>query len=283
VKQDFYKSNLVSVLVELRNRLKLSITTQKILEIKRHPEYPSLSSISGFLSEVNIDNLAIRGTKDQLVEIPYPAIAHFKNNNGQFVLLTEFSNGMLSYFDPAKETSITEPVDEFEKKWTGTILLLETTAKSGEPDYNFKKRTEVFQNVSKAIIIILLATVVIVPFLFLSLKSLVIYLVKILGISVTYLLLNRQFGGANARVEAFCKMGDKADCDSVIQSPASKLFGIVHLSEIGFLYFAGGLLTIVLTSLTLPEFGVLFLLSIFSVPFVFFCYLLPSSDNQEVV
>ena len=71
-----------------------------------------------------------------------------------------------------------------------------------------------------------------------------LYLLKIIGVAVCSILVLQQFGWNNTTVSSFCNLGSKTDCESVINSSLSKLFGVIHLSEFGLIYFLFGLTSV---------------------------------------
>lgn len=264
---DVNKENAVAVLSELFELLSLKVNQSTLDAVRKHSSYPSLSALSDALSDFGVDNISINTSLSQLQEIPYPAIAHLHKNGGHFVVLEKLRNDLLHYIDPEKGLII-ESINEFEKKWTGVLLLVQTNKKSGEENYTEKRRQEVFKEVSVYLSFSLLAFLFLLPLVFLSWSSLPFYLLKVVGVLFSFALLQKQFGGNNATINAFCSMGSNGDCDSVINSPASKLFGVVHLSEIGAWYFSGGVLSMIIGSFTTYSITpIFFLLSIVPLPF----------------
>ncbi len=265
--QDQGVENAYLAVHALVEQLKVKLTQASIVEIKLHPAYPSLLSISDSLTDWQIENLAINSTIEQLNEIPYPAIAHLHKNNGHFVVLQKLDGELLQYIDP-EIGLVKESLQNFEKKWTGVVLIVQADKKSGEENYQQKRRQEIFQKVSLFTVGVLAILLVILPLPFVPFSLVSIYLLKIIGGLLCYFLLQKQFGGSNVAIDVFCKMGSKSDCDSVINSSASKIFGIVNLSEIGFWYFVGGLLSIMIGAFASNySSGILLILSISVLPF----------------
>jgi uncharacterized membrane protein/thiol-disulfide isomerase/thioredoxin len=261
IKQSLPNQNTYAVVANLVMQLGLKISAQGLKEIMGHKEYPNLFAISDTLSNWYVENMAVNLSAYQLKEIPYPAIAHLYKNSGHFVVLQKLDGELLQYIDP-EIGLVKESLENFEKKWTGVVLLIQASEKSGEENYPQKKRQEIFQKVSLFTVGVLAILLALLPLAIIPLSHLSIYILKIIGGVLCFLLLKKQFGSSNATVDALCKMGSKSDCDSVINSPASKIFG-VHLSEIGFWYFIGGLLSIVIGTLATDS-SLLGPLSIFS-------------------
>jgi uncharacterized membrane protein len=245
LKQSSPIKNVFATVSNLIRCLNVKVSDSSLKHVEDHPDYPSLSSISDTLADWGIENLAINSSIEQLKEIPYPAIAHLYKNNGHFVVLQKLGGEFLQYVDP-EIGLVKESLQDFEKKWTGVVLLVQANKKSGEENYQQKRRQEIFQNMSLATVSVLAILLVLLPLSFIPLSLVSIYILKIIGGLLCYFLLQKQFGGSNAAIDAFCNMGSKSDCDSVINSSASKIFGIVHLSEIGFWYFVSGLLSIII-------------------------------------
>lgn len=264
-------NNCVNIGLLFTRKLGVRLTKQSFkAELSSHQDFPSILSLSESLSYFNISNIVIGISINQLREIPLPGVGHFiKRGKGQFVIFERLENKSLIYIDETGQYHTCE-FDDLKDIWNGVVLLAEVTPKSGEEGYKEKRQAELFQQISTTMVWILYLIGALLPIYFLSFKLLPVYFLKVLGAFLALLLVKKQFGNSNATVDAFCKMGNKSDCDSVINAPASKLFGIIHLSEIGLLYFTGGLLTIAFSAFSSPQYGLLFFLSIFCVPFSFF-------------
>ena len=269
IKQASASENAFAAASNLIRLLNVNVSVNSIREIIRHPEYPSISSISNYLSNWRINNITINSTLTQLKEIPYPAIAHLHRNNGHFVILKKLEQNQLTYIDPELGEKV-ESLYEFEKKWSGVVLLVEANKNSGEENYKAKRKIEVFERVCRYVVWTLIVTIPLTTFLYLPTNLFPLFFLKIVGSTFCIALLQKQFGIGNSSINAFCKMGTKTDCDAVIHSPASRLFGLVHLSELGAWYFIGGLLTIMVSSLTAFNLSALLSFSFAVLPFSFY-------------
>lgn len=73
--------------------------------------------------------------KEKINAVPFPAIIHFKVENYEhYVVPYKIHKGIIFYCDPAKG-KVSEPVEEFNKKWSGIAFLVHPTS-------NFEKGTE---------------------------------------------------------------------------------------------------------------------------------------------
>jgi uncharacterized membrane protein len=207
----------------------------------------NLATLSDQLKEWNVNCLAVKIDKEQLPEIPYPAVAHLNLNSGRFVVLQKLENDLLHYVDP-EVGQVTESIEDFGNKWTGVVLLIEANEKSKEDGYEEIRKLEIVSRNS-------LYIVWFVSFLFLSAAVLFLspfvwpyYFLKIAGGTLCFVLFQKQLGITNKALAKFCTLGSQSNCDAVIHSPGSKLFGVITLSEIGVLYFIGGILTIMVSA-----------------------------------
>ena len=137
------KSTLLTVIAE---SLKIKVSREAI-ELTNSSAISNLVSLSDQLKEWNIDTLAVKINKEQLLGMPYPAVAHLSTGGGHFVILQKVESGSVFYTDPIAG-SISKVIDKFADDWTGALLLLETNAKSGEEDFKPKHKQEVFEQAS---------------------------------------------------------------------------------------------------------------------------------------
>lgn len=74
----------------------------------------------GFLAK------GVRGSIESLQDVPLPSIAHVVLSNGlhHFVVLTRVTRRKVSVMDPADGRFHTTPVAEFQKRWTGVLILV---------------------------------------------------------------------------------------------------------------------------------------------------------------
>jgi uncharacterized membrane protein len=248
----FPDSNAVATVALLLRRLRARVTTATVRDtLLRHPDYPSLLSLSDVLDSWKVDNMALQfDTVEQLRELPLPFVAHLNMKGGWYVLVTEIGKDFLTYID-TKRGTVREKTADFTKKWTKVVLLAETDEQSGEADYEKNHQTERLTTARQLLIGV--AAVILFGFglwrvaptatiLFWGLL-----LTKLLGTLTTGLLLVHQINSQNALVNRICKLGQTGGCSGILDSPAAKLTSWLSWSEIGFFYFSGGLLALFFT------------------------------------
>lgn len=259
--------NGVAALRNLIRLLKVKVSAKAFENVKNHPSYPGIEALSEGLSEWNIQNMTVRLNSVQLSEIPYPAIAHLFKNNGHFVVLQKMENGQIEYVD-SQVGFISESIIEFEKKWTGIVLLVETTNESGEPRYKENRKSEVLKKIRQSGFFALSALLMIWMFILNPIFTIPL-VVNIFGTAFCTILLMQTVGQHSLVADAVCKPNSKTDCGKVINSRAAKIYGDISLSEVGLLFFSGALFTNMLSIVgkLVPFNTLLFSLIVISFPF----------------
>ncbi len=237
--------NCLRIAKILIKKLGLLITENSIEErLFHHQNYPSLLSLSDTLKSFDISCLTIGIDLDKLHEIPLPAVAYFKaGKEGLFVIFNKVEENQVLYTDEyGNKKSIS--FSELKNSWNGIILLVEAKENLEEIDYyqkRKKERTKKTAFLASIISAILLA----IFFMFeLSFKVNILYGSKIIGLTLSYFLLQKQFGNTNSFLNNICENSKNSSCKSVLNSEGAKLFGVYNLSEIAFVYFFAGIISI---------------------------------------
>lgn len=208
--------------------------------------FKSLFGLTKLLESYGIDNEALRiDDKDEIALLPTPFLAH---TPGGFVIVTAIDKNAISYI--TQGVSETMPLDEFKQAWSGNVLLAYPDEKSIEPDYARHTRDR-FIGKAKTYVLIagavaLAAYLFIANRLYLSVSTWLIAAIDILGLWLTYMLVQKSVKIKNATADKVCGVLQSGGCDSVLELKASKFFGIFGWSEVGFSYFSVSLLTLLM-------------------------------------
>lgn len=260
------KPNAVIILHKFIKELNLPVNAQTIeKELEEHPEFPSLLSISDCLTSWNIPNEAqmIDKADYEEIEFVFPFIAHAKTDGGQFFLVKKIDKGFVYYCDTEKDNaSITEA--DFLKQWDGVLLYAAPDAQSGEPGYAENRVKYTLQNLIAPAGLVLLLVIIyaVVAPLGWSWGYLLLGLVKLLGLGVSILLLVHTVNSNNPFVKNLCGLAGKNDCNAILKSDASKVTSWLSWTEVGFFYFAGSALLLLLDSSNIALLGWLNLLAL---------------------
>ena len=231
-----------------------------------HPHKYSLYGLSKMLSDYGVVNVGTRiaDKENDLFNIECPFIAHFggdfvvvykvetpKSHEGDLDLNSPFrGQGLVHYLWKGIDHDL--PVSEFIQAWTGVVLLAESSEKSIEPEYEEHRKKERLNFLKKAALFFLGSLILLWVYIHQSLQLSVIQLfsystllfLNITGVYISYLLLLKQMHVQSQYADKICSLFKQNDCNHVLESKASKLWGIFGWSEIGLGYFSTNLLAL---------------------------------------
>ena len=248
--------NVSAVVKKALKFYKIPVTNDTIVEsLQSHPSYPSLKSICDIFKELKIDNYAMRLNKAELKEIDAPIIAHLNDPKEKIAFVPKFNgNNRVEYFDtPGKSKTITE--DEFFDKYTGVSILIDPNENAGEEGYAEKRQVEFLHHglpYTAALAIVFFAAYSIFSYegtLQITLIQIGLLIAKIIGLGLTTSILLKDLNINNSVTDTLCGFNKKTDCNSLLNTDAARVFGWLHWSDLGFIYFLTGLLIII----TLPN------------------------------
>lgn len=159
-------------------------------------------------------------------------------------------------------------MEEFSKQWTGIVLIAEPSSSAGEVNYAAKRKQERWKHL-RLPALAALGTLIPLGLVFLSPSAFSwfwvgLFLLKLFGLGLGTALLSLHIVGKQSFASSFCQLGDKSDCNAILNSPAAMLWGLISWAEIGFLYYAGGLLCLLLALVSAHPLGVVPFLSVLS-------------------
>lgn len=211
--------------------------------------YPSLKALTDVLSDLEIDYKALRIDWMQLQEYGVPVLLHYQGDVPRFVVAIRVTNHEITYLkNDLKE--VTETKEVFSGHWNGAALyVLE------KENQSFRCRlSEMFAKWNICILLVLTAVLLFPVFYTVRADSwyYCLFLLKSFGLFISVLLVRHDFGKRSAAERHLCSLTKQVSCDAVLNSAASKLFGIIKMSDIGIVYFSGGIIYMT-GALLLPE------------------------------
>ncbi len=271
-----YEPNIKAVISFLKI-LQVKVNNTTVNEtMQNHPDYPSMLCISDSLNKWNIPNAAAKIEPSALDELLVPFIAHINDRENPLVIITEVNENSVTWL--SKNYSIPASIDkeDFLKTWKGIYLIAEPTEASGEKDYKVNLQKAFINTLIPTALFFLLATLFFTSFYKTSLTSTVINLPAVFiqwillfaGVIVTSLLLWYEVDKNNPVLQKVCTGIAKGNFNSILTGKQAKLFGWLSWSEVGFFYFAGGLL--VLSFIGINSLAVLGWLGILALPYTIF-------------
>lgn len=200
--------------------------------------FKSLFGLSKLLSEYGVGNEALRLTdRDEISSLPVPFLA---GTDGGFVIVTSVGPDHTSYLTQGVAETI--PLDEFKKAWSGVVLLAYPDEKSVEPGYTAHAR-DLFISKGKKWVLIA-GAIALFLYLFISngiyasWSTVGLTLINLGGLWLTYMLVQKSLKIKSRTADRVCGVLQEGGCDSVLETKASKFFGIFSWSEVGFAYFS---------------------------------------------
>ena len=225
-------------------------STLKILGVKytkkysnsyfnEHPNKYNLLGISTMLHEYGIKNAGIKieNNKTNLYEIELPFIAHIGND---FILVYKIDNEKVYFFWQGKKLS--SNIDVFLQSWSGVVLLLEFNNNAKEPNYKNNFKEEIINYSIKTVLFIFSFLFIGVGFIknkiYDDIGILSLLTFNLLGTYISYLLVLKQLHYSSKYADKICSFFDRKGCNNILETDASKFFGIISWSEIGIGYFS---------------------------------------------
>lgn len=218
--------------------------------VRTHYAFPSLLSITDTLEDLHLDTMKVKITAGQLAEVDFPCIAHFTKNSGHFVVLDSLAENSVTLLDPEAGWT-TLSLDDFQKEWSGVVVLVNRNDNSGERGYAAKEREALVEKsrlpVAAAVAGILVIASLIAgwPVLASSPVWPMLFAIKAAGMVLSILLMLHYFSPDSLFMQKLCPTGRKLNCKSILHSPAAKIFNLIPMADLGALYFAGGLFAII--------------------------------------
>ncbi|HVI46646.1 MAG TPA: vitamin K epoxide reductase family protein [Chitinophaga sp.] len=273
------EENCVRAVCSFVKLLKVPATEETIKEeLTTHPGYPSMLSVSDVLTGLKIRNFSVRARPEQLSEVPVPFIAQVTIDNKEFfTVVSAIGDGYITFTNVVTGKPARGALKAFTDIWTGVALLAEPAESAGERDYAKKRKerglTAIVTITMLSIVLLLwlltgaegfsqVGMTVLFPFLLMT--------IKLAGVAITLLLLAHEVDAHHPLMEKVCKASATVNCDAVLSSEGAKVAGVFSWSEIGFAYFAGDLLVMLMSGMNPAVTTVLAWSSLLALPYVFF-------------
>jgi uncharacterized membrane protein len=279
MKLNKYEKNVFDTVIYLINYYKLRVSNNTIKEtLYLHPDFPSLLSISDSLFKWNIKNLASRISFKDLQNTSLPLIAFLEIDGGIFAPIKSVNDNQVIWLDTIKGWN-KDSRESFEEKWTNIVLIVEPNLDSGEADFTINNRISFLESfkipfiISSILISIFLLWFAFDKFkLYISTPQLFLFVIKLFGIFISILLISHISNTDNKIFRTICGNNSENGCNSILNSEASKLFGLFSWSEIGLVYYLSGF--IILLFSFIPNFirliDYFFVYNILTLPYILF-------------
>tara|TARA_R110002012_G_scaffold309625_1_gene516759 strand:- start:4857 stop:5927 length:1071 start_codon:yes stop_codon:yes gene_type:complete len=233
----------------LSNKYELNFEKLK-LQLLSNPGYPSIKAITDTLDYFSISNAAAIIPKDHLRKLPTTFIASLLDENRKYLAEIKLQKNQVNLFkDDYSRGKLS--IDEFLNIWDGGVILIEKNDKKSISIFNKKGNINLFK-------IIIISISLLLPLLMdLSIPSLTMVLLSLIGIIACYFILREDLGlGQHLAAKVCNSNSSNTSCSEVINSKSSKLFGSISLSDAAISYFTSSALIIIFLGLDLTFFKV---------------------------
>jgi len=199
--------------------------------ILSHPDYPSIVAISDAFEKLGICAHVGRIDKDLISQVDYPYLLHINRYNGEFLTIKD------------QESLISQ--SESLKHWSGVIIKAEKTNEITDLEHNKEFTKDVILKIVAVLFLISLSVTIIYPLIVMfSLMHSTLLLTSIGGVIIEFLLVAKDLGMNFKAVESFCSVTKDINCDIVLNSDYSNVFGNVKISDFVISYFVFQLIII---------------------------------------
>jgi uncharacterized membrane protein len=209
-----------------------------------HPHRYNMYGLKKMLDVYGVKTLGVRIDSKDLLSLNYPCFLH---TYGDFVIGLDCGADTITFLQNAKRITISH--DAFKQTWTGNALVVEETTEADEPEYYNHRKEEILANAkvySIPIMLILSSIIGMVAHIQeMELFSIIGLILNIVGIFVCAMLMQKQLMGESRYGDRVCNLFNHADCNSILDGPKAKIFGI-SWSEVGMGYFTASILLITL-------------------------------------
>lgn len=202
-----------------------------------HPHKYNLFGLSKMLAAYGVDSKALQlNNREEIHLLEAPFIAHITND---FVTVYRLNPKKIYYIWKGRDITIS--IEEFNKIWSGVILVAEPNKNSGEQNYKENRFKESFGFIQQYLLLISICLLIILMFIsksiFNSIGLSLSLFINLVGIYIGYLLVLKQVHIHSSYADKICSLFKKSDCNNILESPASKFLGLIGWSEIGLGYF----------------------------------------------
>lgn len=235
-----------TVLSDYLSLLGVPHTSEYSDEQFRRMPFQSMFGFSKLLQRYGIDSQGLRlSDKRELDKLTPPFLAQ---TDSGFIIVTAVDNEGVNYMTEGETERMSR--NEMDDVWNGFVFLAYPTPLSIEPHYSAHRRMQIFNKAKNLIFAAGVAALFIYAFItnriYAEWSTAGITLLDIAGLAFTYLLVQKTSGVKSRAADAVCGVLQTGGCDSVLETKASKFFGLFSWSEVGFSYFSVSLLTLLI-------------------------------------
>jgi len=250
-----YEPN-VKATISFLKLLNIKVTNTTVDEtLQKHPDWPSLLCITDSLHRWNIPNGAGKINKENIDDLPTPFVAYTNNREFPLAIITDISATTIKQTINGYKKEETISRDNFLKNWDGVYLLAEPNNQSGEKNYQDSRKKEIIKAAIPVAAILLLAALSTIAILknlagvhLRPFAVIIQYSIFLCGVFITSLLVWHEIDKNNPLLQKVCTGIAKGNCNAILTGKQAKVFSWLSWSEVGFFYFTGALLLLLINN-----------------------------------
>lgn len=233
-------------------------------ELTEHPDYPSLASIADVIgmaydvacAPIRIPVQEFKQSAD--FRLPFLALVKPKGLHHEvFAVVRKCTDDVIELYNPATKKQEVYTTASFNEIYNGLILVVEAGSKTQEDYYksNLEQEKQAYSFNAVALLALPVITIIVgIAYIFKHPITHAIVPVIFTGLALTgsliaALLLWHEIDEYTPVIRQVCQATAKVNCSAVLHSKGSKIWGM-SWSSLGFSYFAGMLLSLLVTGIS---------------------------------
>ncbi len=228
------ESNLFFILKNFLKKEDFKVNLKELkFQLLSHPSYPSLHSLTGVLSHLGIENLALE------VPINVYTLQQTPNNfisltkDGQFMMVNRVGSNFELLLEN-KEKKTKDAID-FLKDWSGIVVAAEIDDEKSQLTDKALGNTFSYAIYTFTGLILIGFFIAFAP----EWWQLLHFGLAIVGLLISVLIVNNELGFKSKAVDSFCSGGESTSCHDVLNSIGASFFNFLKLSDLSIIYFVG--------------------------------------------
>ena len=234
-----------------------------------HPFKNSLYAFSSLLFDYGVDNVTIQLLEEDkdIRKLEAPLVISLGFN---IAIVSKIEKDTVTY-TTLNNYKAKDSIEKFiDKHWDGIALLADTGPKSIEPDYFQHKLSDLFDAAQKYFLLLFCISIFIYTIwfkgLYLNAGIMSLLAVNLAGVLMSFLLILKHYQIQSNYADKICSLIQEGNCNDIMDSDASKLFGLVGWSEIGLSYFTSNCIILLFFPQLLP---LLAIINVCALPYTF--------------
>lgn len=250
-------SSTQSTLVEdLLRQLDVACTSGYVRRKVDSMVFPTLFGVKKLLEEFGVESEGyLLADRSEIEDLPTPFLA---NTLGGVVVVKDVDSEVVVYVSDGVSEQMSRK--DFDRVWSGEVLLAYPAGDACEPDYRVHARIESLNKSKRWVLLGCWIAVALYFFvsngLWREWSTIEIAVVDLLGLILSAMLVGKSANIHTAAADRVCGILQEGGCDKILSLKASKFFGLFGWSEVGMAYFSVSLLALLLFPRVLPELAV---------------------------